>query len=71
MRQGATLKVTTSQQRTWTRKMIFEVTVFWEGEFFAHDALTYRDALEWAEQYRRPADESCKIRVWFKRNTAE
>lgn len=41
--------------------MIYETCAVWEGEFFAHESLTFADALEWAMQYPQ-----AKVRVWIK-----
>ena len=41
---------------------MFEVTIVWEGEFFAHEATTEQEAREWIAQY--PAGDNCRVRVW-------
>lgn len=42
--------------------MIYEVCIAWDGEFFAHEALTLQDAREWAAQY--PSGQGCRVRIW-------
>lgn len=42
---------------------MFEVTIVWEGEFFAHEATTYNEAREWLAQY--PTGAQCTGRVWY------
>lgn len=41
---------------------MFEVCIVWDGEFFAHEALTIEEAQEWADQYKAGPD--CTVRIW-------
>ncbi len=41
---------------------MFEVTIVWEGEFFAHEATTEAEAREWLAQY--PNGAQCRARLW-------
>jgi hypothetical protein len=41
---------------------MFEVTIVWEGEFFAHEATTETEAREWLAQY--PTGAQCRARLW-------
>lgn len=41
---------------------MFEVCIVWDGEFFAHEALSIEEAREWADQYKAGPD--CTVRIW-------
>ena len=44
---------------------MFEVTIVWEGDFFAHEATTEQEAREWLAQYAKPvAAGEARARLW-------
>jgi hypothetical protein len=44
---------------------MFEVTIVWEGEFFAHEATTETEAREWLAQYSKQINAGeASARVW-------